>query len=53
MKMWYKSVNSEGTDQKSSTDPELLASAPFKAGDSRQVQTCYNHDKTTQRQMQH
>jgi len=36
-----------------STDPSLQFSAPFKSGNSRQVQTCYKPQNTTQRKLQH
>jgi len=36
-----------------STGPSQQFSAPFKAGNSRQVQTCYKPQNTTQRKLQH
>ncbi len=36
-----------------STDPSQQFSAPFKAGNSRQVQTCYKPQNETQRKLQH
>jgi hypothetical protein len=35
------------------TDPSQQFSAPFKAGNYRQVQTCYKPQNTTQRKLQH
>jgi hypothetical protein len=36
-----------------STDPDQQFSAPFKAGNFRQVQTCYKPMVQTQRKLQH
>jgi len=36
-----------------SNDPDQQSSAPFKAGNSRQVQTCYKAMVQTQRKLQH
>ena len=36
-----------------STDPDPQLSAPFKAGNSRQTQTCYKPTIQTQRKLQH
>ncbi len=49
---WY---NLQGYWQvlQTSTDPDQQFSAPFKAGNSRQVQTCYKPTVQRQRKLQH
>jgi hypothetical protein len=41
------------TSLKTSTDPDQQFSAPFNAGYSREVQTCYKPTVQTQRKLQH
>ncbi len=49
---WY-SLHCYWQVLQTSTDPDRQFSAPFKAGNSRQVQTCYKPMVQTQRKLQH